>query len=313
MSLTSEIKDPKSPVRDFFSRYENKIGVKECLSYFQSTKPIRPLSFNILVARPFVVHSLIGTSVDYLIRYSAMGNKLIFNETVAHQGWSLGSVGSMNDFWDDLFLDERVTDLYEIGKMYMDGREAPNIEAVHSAIALSLLEKVYRSHSLPNLFMNSPEDKDTQILLNEYIEQMGGTALLEDISACMKTFISALKDPNGELFDGRIVVFNRGLGNSGLVGGADFDCVIEYNKTLILTEIKSMVKPLVIEHIRQVIGYALLYDKEKDPFQFSDVGFYHSRSGSFRFLPMDSILEKCFHDLASVDHARKEFVKKLGN
>ncbi len=311
MSLTSEIKDSKSPVRRFFSNFENKKGMKECLSFFQSTKPIRQLSFNILVARPFVVHSLIGTSVDYLIRYSAMGNKLIFKETVAHQGWCLGSCGSMNNFWDDSSLDERVTDLYEIGKMYMDGREATDDECVYSAVALSIVEKVYRAGSLPNLFMASPEDKNTQSLLKEYIEQMGGPALLEDISTCVKTFISALKDPASELFDGRIVVFNKAMGNSGLVGGADFDCVIEHNKTLILTEIKSMIKPLAIEHIRQIICYALLYDGEKDPFQFSDVGFYHSRSGSFRFLPMEFILEKCFHGLVSVDHARKEFLKEI--
>lgn len=292
MSLTSEIKDPKSPVRDFFSRYENKNGMKECLRFFQSTKPICPLSFNILGTKPFIVHSLIGTSVDYLIRYSAMGNKLIFNETVAHQGWSLGSCGSMNDFWDDSSLDERVTDLYEIGKMYMDGREASDDECIYSAIALSIVEKVYRAGSLPNLFMTSREDKDTQSLLKEYIKQMGDKALVKDIFACVKTFISAVKDPDGELFNGRIVVFNRALGNSGLVGGADFDCVIEYNKALILTEIKSMIKPLAIEHIRQIIGYALLYDEKKDPFQFSNVGFYHSRSGSFRFLSLDFILEK---------------------
>lgn len=286
--------------------------MKECLSFFQSIKPIRPLSFNIVVARPFVVHSLIGTSVDYLIRYSAMGNKLIFTETVAHLGWGMGACGSMNDLWNETFLDKLINDLYEIGKMYLDGREASNIEVVHSAIALSILEKVYRGGSLPIFFMNSPADKDTQTLLNEYIEQMGGSALLEDISTCVKTFTSTIKEPESELYNGRIVVFNRTLGNSGLVGGADFDCIIQHNDTLILTEIKTMIKPLKIEHIRQIIGYALLYDDKQDDFQFSDIGFYHARSGSFRFLPTDLILEKCFQGLDSVDHARKEFLKEIG-
>ncbi len=45
-----------------------------------------------------------------------------------------------------------------------------------------------------------------------------------------------------------------------------------------------MVKPLGIEHVRQLIGYALLYDEEKDLFKFTDIGFYHSRSGSCMYL-----------------------------
>ena len=60
MSLTSEIKDSKSHVRRFFSNFENIKGMKDCLSFFQSTKPIRPLSFNILGNKPSIVHSLIG-------------------------------------------------------------------------------------------------------------------------------------------------------------------------------------------------------------------------------------------------------------
>ena len=208
-------------------------------------------------------------------------------------------------------MDERVNDLYEIGKMYLDGREGTNIDAVRSAIALSLLEKIYRSGSLPNLFINSSAKVNTQKVLENYIELMGGEALLEDISECIKKFIKGTKDPDSEIYGGRITVYNGTFYNSGLVNGADFDCVFQYDNTLILTEIKTMIKPLGIEHIRQVIGYSLLYDEKKDNFVFSAIGFYHSRSGSFRFLPINIILEKCFHKLESIQEARKEFVRSI--
>ena len=191
MSLTSEIKNSKSQVRQFFSRFEDKVGIKECCSIFQSTKTIRPLSFNHLEPYSFVVHSLIGTTVDYLIRYSAMGNKLIFEDTIAHT--ALTTFYSEEDLYD-LALMESLKDLYQIGKQYLDGRPATDPEAIYSATALSVLEKKYRGGTLPKLFMRSIGEKTTRSLLDEYVEWMGGRSYIEDIYESIKTFVNNIKD-----------------------------------------------------------------------------------------------------------------------
>jgi hypothetical protein len=82
---------------------------------------------------------------------------------------------------------------------------------------------------------------------------------------------------------------------------------------MILTEIKTKIKPLTIQDLRQILCYALLYDERKDSFKFTDIGFYHSRSGSFRCLAIDSAIEMAFVGFKSVDSARKAFVAALKN
>lgn len=148
-------------------------------------------------------------------------------------------------------------------------------------------------------------------MFDEYFEILGGELYAQDVSELVRMFETATKSRESELFDARFAVFNRALGNSGLVGGADFDCVIEYDNRLILTDIKTTIRPLTLAQLRQIVGYALLYDEKKDGFKFTDIGIYYSRSGSFRFLPIDSVIEKSLSGFKSVDHARKAFIREV--
>lgn len=321
MSLTSQIKDKNSPVRQFFTKHENKEGVKECLALLQSTKPTRLPPFT---PASFVVYSFIGTTTDYLIRYTANGNSLIFENTIAHQ--ALESSEFLGAFTGQDFT-HYLENLYKIGKHYLDGRNATDHQAIHSATALAVMDNVFRSGRLPRLFTEPvPKDKKEQIkkaagkglkekttrfLFDEYYESLGGELYAQDVSELIKTFVAVTKNQESELFNARFVVFNQALGNSGLVGGADFDCVIEHNSRLILTDIKTTIKPLTIEHLRQIIGYALLYNEKKDDFEFTDIGIYYSRSGSFRFLPIGDVIEKALCGFKSVSQARKAFISEV--
>jgi len=321
MSLTSQIRDKNSPVRQFFTEFEDKKGAKECLSLLQSTKPIRQLLFT--PASP-VVYSFIGTATDYLIRYTANGNNLTFENTIAHQ--ALESAERLHAFTGQDFTQYLET-LYKIGKQYLDGRDATDIKAVYSATALAVMDNVFRSGRLPRLFSEPIpkgkkeqikksegkgfKEKTVQFLFDEYYETLGGELYAQDVSELIKMFVASIKNRESELFNAQFVVFNQALENSGLVGGADFDCVIEYNRRLILTDIKTTIKPLTIGHLRQIIGYALLYNEEKDKFKFSDIGIYYSRSGSFHFLPIDSVVEKSLSGFKSVSQAREAFISEV--
>lgn len=383
MSLTSQIKDKNSPVRQFFTKFENEEGRKECLAQLQSTKPIRQPPFTPASA---VVYAFAGTTADYLIRYAASGNSLSFENTIAHQALKYAKAGLITD-------SKHLADLYDIGKQYLDGRDASDPKAVYSATALAMLDNVLRSGvagRLPELFdylnhkyrqnqiaqlglrdlinktvsphirrkqklrwidpevkarlwldkgqmeklgLEIPEgektrflvdvdqvkkslwdkikDRPTRFLFDAYLETLDGELYTQDVSELIKTFVGAIKSRDSELFNAQLIVSNQALGNSWLVGGADFDCVIEYNNRLILTDIKTTTKRLATEHFRQILGYALLYDEKEDDFKFTDIGIYHSRSGSFRFLSMDSVIEKSLPGFKSVSLARKEFISEL--
>jgi hypothetical protein len=384
MSLTSQIRDKNSAVRRFFTKFENKEGVKECLALLQSTQPIRLPSFT---PASFVVYSFIGTTTDYLIRYTANGNRLIFENTIAHKALESGGVfhsaftgQNVTQHLEELHktvaerlamvtlllrehyvkmpeldsdehgawayesmkllqrqdgikretgqdVTQHLQILYKIRKNYLDGRDATDHKAVYSATALAVMDNVFRSGYLPKLFYEPiPKDKKEQIkkstgkglkekttrfLFDEYYETLGGALYAQDISDLIRTFVTVNQSRESEFFDARFAVFNQALGNSGLVGGADFDCVIEYDDRLILTDIKTTIKPLTIEQLRQIIGYALLYDEKKDDFKFTDIGIYYSRSGSFRFLPIDSVVEKSLSGFKSVSQARKAFISEV--
>ncbi|MCD6273716.1 MAG: hypothetical protein J7K30_12960 [Deltaproteobacteria bacterium] len=124
------------------------------------------------------------------------------------------------------------------------------------------------------------KEKTTKFLFDEYYKTLGGELYAQDISNLITIFNNATNTPESEFFNAKFTVFNQALGNSYLVGGADFDCVVSYDNRQILTDIKTIIKPLKIDHLRQILGYALLYDKTNDKFQFTDIGIYFSRSGN---------------------------------
>jgi len=325
MSLTSQIKDQNSPVRRFFKMFENRNGVKECLALLQSTRPIIPPTFT----PSWVVYSFIGITTDYLIRYTANGNSLVFENTIAHKALTSivltpGSRGNNIIVYSGELPNtshpaaQHLDNLYKIGAQYLDGRTATDHKAIFSATALAVLDRVFRSHYLPKLFYqeisNSRiEEETTRLQLEEYYKSLGGELYSQDISDLIRMFIAVNRSAGSEFFGARFVVFNQELENSMLVDGADFDCVIEYEDRMILTDIKTTIKPLKIEQLRQIIGYALLYDPKKDNFKFTDIGIYYSRSGSFRFLPIDCIVEKILPSFKSVSQARKKFIEVLEN
>ncbi|SEA12889.1 hypothetical protein SAMN05660964_00982 [Thiothrix caldifontis] len=121
-------------------------------------------------------------------------------------------------------------------------------------------------------------------------------------------FLRYRDDVNGDFFGAELTVGNTVLRNSRLVGGADFDCIFKCKGKLILTDVKTTIKPLKLEYLRQIIGYALLYNEDLDSFKFTDIGIYHSRSGSFRYLSLDGVVKKALPSLNSIVQARQEFI-----
>lgn len=266
-----------------------------------------------------------GTTADYLIRYTAFGNNLIFSDTIAEKSLRAAEWRFLTTEADDMV--PYLENLYKIAKRYLDGRNATDHKAIYSAVALAVMDHFYRSGYLPRLFYEpirrskkiriqrapgrSLIEKTTRCLFDEYFELLGGELLAADLSEIVQTFVAASTYPNGELFKARLAVSNQALQNAVLVGGADFDCVIKHKQRFVLTEIKSLLKPLAVDHLRQLIGYTLLFDPKLDDFSFSNVGVYHSRSGSFRIVRVDDLIRTVLPSFKSVQHARATFTAEM--
>lgn len=322
MSLTQQLKDRKSPVRQFFDQYENEEGVRNCLKLLLNNN--RPnfssnLIFDKSIKHPVFIWSFIGTASDYLIRYTANNKKINFKKTIAYNGRNLSY-----QHYDDHSVIADV--LWDIGQFGLKGSSPSSPEAVVSAVALSILDGVYRSGCLPKMLTSGiskkesnrikkirygkdRDEKEVFYLFFKYLDYMGGDSLIGEVATIVRIFDTAIRDPSSDIYDIEFKVHNKALSNSRLVGGADIDCVIQKGEKFILTDIKSIKNDLKLEHIRQLVGYLLLYTKSYDRFIFTDAGIYYSRSGCFRYMPVDLLIAYIFPKLKTVNSARKVFKK----
>jgi hypothetical protein len=320
MSLTNQLKHKDSPVRQFFSKYEDKEGVKECLELLQSTKESQLPDFS----PSFVTYNFIGVVSDYLIRYTANGNSLIFEETIAFKALENFDSSTKSEHKK---IHTVLKALFKIGMCHLDGREATEHSTIYSATALAVIDGFYRSSKFPKIFSEpicleeieavkkqvgkSRREKEVAFLYGKFFLSLGGDLYANDISKILGKFIAETSNPSGDLFCAKFPIFNQEFCNSFLVGGADFDCIFEINNVFILTDIKTTIAPLSISGLRQILGYALIFNPKIDPFKFSCAGIYYSRSGSFKFLPVEFLIKKILPKLKNAKSARKTFSKEL--
>lgn len=314
MSLTSQLKNPDSAVCQFFSLYENKDGIDECLAMLRSSSPFLTED----LPHPFFVPAIVGTASDYLIRYIANGNKINFHKTIAAEAVLIGRITHS----------PYMQVLYDLGQCGLNGQAATTPHAVVSSLALTLLDNFYRSGRLPQSFSAklSTEDRKNirKILYGEdylekkvffqffkFLEQIGGDILIRDISTIANLFENGLENSQSEIYGIRFSVYNRTLRYSHLVGGADFDCVIRHKDAHVLSEIKSIKRNINADHLRQLLGYNLLYSRSHDRFTLTHLGVYYSRACSFRYLPIEFLTAKCLPTFNSTNAARSAFKKHL--
>lgn len=324
MSLTGQLKQKNSPVRQFFEKHEDKSGMRWCLAlHLQSAKPILPFSYEPELK---TTYSFMGTATDYLLRYTIQGNKLCFEDSFAYK--PIKSRSTLIDWEAERIIrPDFFQALFNIGKFYLDGRDAVDEQSVYSALALAVLEHYYRSGCLPKILL-SPTSKEEEAWINGldgknldhktawyffdvFYQSLGGCLFAKETAKLVMLFANTLSDRNSNLYKASLWGGGQSLVNSKLVGGADIDCIIECDGRYVLTDIKTSLEPLSITNLQQLLGYSLLYDPDKDDFEFSDIGFYHSRSASFRFLPLEQVVKECLPSFASIKHAREVFVSEI--
>ncbi|VVC84693.1 hypothetical protein [Sideroxydans sp. CL21] len=271
-------------------------------------------------------YSFGGTATDYLLRYTITNNSIRLEDSFAYQTVRANHTMIL---WES----ERIlkpaffSALFDIGKFYLDGRDAANEKSVYSATALAVLEHLYRSEHLPKALSSSIseellawiktidgeslEHKLAWYTFDAFYQSLGGKSYADDIASLIGLFSKSWHDPSSEIYKARINNVNQSFFNSRLVNGADFDCIIECNGRSVLTDIKTSVKPLTIQHLRQLLSYALLLDPDVDGYDVTDIGFYHSRSASFRFSPIEKAIKDCFRGFTTVAHARKTFLSHI--
>ncbi len=324
MSLTSHLNDVKSPIGQFIKqRFAQTIRLTKAPNQqLKSTDTIRPAQ-----ADRSYPYGLIGTAIDYRIRYAF--DITPYQQLVAWAGAKLLTVkpfDSENDIPVDLadldslgsvqlpstvfttgiaqgpypisliwafFHDLEAT----VNKLQPKGRllELENERTLNCyCIILSLFEQVYRS----NAYIQGPLMQPT---MKHTVEELFAIPQDSWVNDLVEIFTQFYNRQNSLLL--KPFILNPTFVGSGFVGGADADLIVDG----CLIDIKTSTFPQIkAEYLYQVAGYLLLdFD---DMLHIDSLGIYMARQGElFRWTVLDFLRELTGDTAISLPPLRQEF------
>ena len=322
MSLTSHLKDSRSPIYQFMRKRfpQTRPVVRECNKGLVDAETMRPAKS--------VPYSTIGTALDYRIRYyfaETPLDKLIAWQSMMHfvlgnfiEGSSPPGMisqqelqGQRSGVSEDIY--ERMCDLDEPGfrnslndasqQLQPIGRrlerEQEELLARH-CIVLALFEEVFRAGLHPRSPLIFPSPKTTVAELLATAEDHW----LDDLCALSWAFY----DEHSELFS-QSTALNPTFDGSRDVGGADADLIVDG----CLIDIKTTINPkLSAKWLYQLLGYVLL--DYNDRHEIEKVGIYFARQQKLIQWSLESLLrDLAISEVPPLNELRRQFCNEIQN
>jgi hypothetical protein len=330
VSLTSHLKDPRSPIAQFIQQqFSRSISITKTVNpQLRSCNTIKPATTN---TWPY---DKIGTALDYRIRYSfaITPNKQLVawhgarrfitkpwdNENDIPFDWDEVPVGEsipmpmangqlaavaqgpyplkfITSFFDS--LDTTLRTIQPIGRRLQQDEERV---LARYCFVLALFEEVYRTGRSGDSVLMVPSPRQS---LDELLA-ISEDAWIDDLCALSTVFYDnyhhLLTQPH---------VLNPTFSGSLDVGGADADLVVDGCLIDIKTSITPQIKP---RYLYQLAGYLLLdYD---DKLKIDSVGIYMARQGILFTWPVVEFLHLLTgNETVSLSQLRQEFQAMVKN
>lgn len=314
MALTHELKDPESPVAQFFAeRFSNfKPIFEEWRAILAGVHSIKP--------EVRVPYGTIGTAIDYRIRYyfgitpweltiAYLGAyHLVGQRTVVLKSGERAVMSNFNPIegpstnqtrWEariDEFASELASTLTNLAPARRKLARPDEELLCRYCYVLALMDELFRA---------GPMIQSPLLELSETDSAEGLLALPSKVSIADLCEMSSLfYDTQKELLE-RPCVLNPVFAGSAEIGGADADLIVDR----CLLEIKALTDPIKSSHRRQLIyqllGYALLdYDNE---FGIEEVGIYFARQGAMLRWDALRLMSSLAEETISWPALRKKF------
>jgi hypothetical protein len=277
MSLTTELKDPNSPISTWMKENMRAPSVQAIVN-----------NFNMQLAQKSPIWidgvdpALVGTAFDYMFRWTVQ--RLDAYSLMAMQGAYLA--------------DRHLADLYEVsaaeptvGEIVQLGNDRPEMRA-RCSIALAWFEGIFRGgrniekvkpcYELHNIehFLDRVPDKESQDVqkLSETIKPIWSDRLVFRYVP-NPTFLGSLD-----------------------VGGADADWIL--GETLYDCKTSRKRQPFDIQHFLQIVGYVLL-DYENQ-YNIQNVGRYFARQQMILEMPINRI----FRDVTKSRESLRQYLSE---
>ena len=271
MSLTSHVKNPKSPIRHFLcDEFPNtRTFLASARKQVRQAKTIRPDTD--------VPWDIVGMALDYRIRYYFAVTP--YKDLVAYKGAS--------------FLSIFQTDILSFELLESDGDTA-RLKNEYLEFFQSLDELMELTPPVATKLGKSEEDAlNRHCVVLALMEEVRRTARLNGILATNQFndakslidiaephWVDDLRELSYYFYDNfnhlfsLSFVLNPGFDGSKDIGGADADMIVDGTLIDIKTIIKQEINP---DWLRQILGYTLLDYSNR--YQINGIGLYMSRQG----------------------------------
>lgn len=279
MSLSSHIRDPESPVRQFMERHfpATRAVTGPANRALRGAETIRP-------SGEVIPWSTLGMALDYRCRYffgTTPSRRLVAWQGAARVSAEPLPIALRDNAWVEIGAPEDAPSLPgsaieaffadlddALARLEPSGRELSQEDERllnRYCFVLALFETAYRS---PLLRRDSPlfshGDPTPADLLG-----LADPSWIDDLCALARRFARELgREPVEK------AVLNPVFEGSGDVGGADADLILDH----LLVDLKSTVTPRIEKRgLHQMLGYVLL--DYNDAFGIRSAGFYLARQG----------------------------------
>ena len=318
MSLTSELRDPRSPVTRFLDEQFPPERIKPLSkSWYEIVKPAA-------VVRPDMENppwGTIGTAFDYRVRYfwaetpinglvAASGMRILDTQRRHTQARDAVPDGFLELIYPDPppaakhvepllseFADGLARTLGQIAPVGRRLDQESEAQLCQYCYVLALFEQIFRAGPGINSPLNTLKKGAT---LTDLLA-LGSAPAIDDLCVLTRLF----SDNQGELIE-RKAVLNPMFAGSFAIGGADADLIIEN----CLIDLKTTTRPDFDRKglLYQPLGYVLL--DYVDEYRIDEVGVYLARRGLLIRWQLGPLLET-ITDGASLSELRTGFKKAV--
>lgn len=330
MSVTSQLRNKAGPLWMFFEENESTDGIKSITTILKATSipdpPPYKGSFPYSItgtAFSYVAHILLPTARIHAIQ-PFIGT--ILEKTRYKQEFKIDrsiAFKSADDkfypYWD---YKELIDEFLSMATDMISNKKDINSVAKGSII-LAILEISVRGGSLPeSLTYLYEEHDDVKKCIDIYLEKgIQYQQLVDDTVKIARIFLNAIKSSDNDLKNAKFCYFGKALHHSVSVGGADIDVALLRNGKISIIDFKTILKPVDNTVTRQILSYALLWNKHWDggDVGLSNIGVYYSRAGELREIPVADAIKLAFPSLSTLSEARKrlgvsfsEYAERIG-
>lgn len=316
MSVTSQLRNKNGPLWHFFKSHENIDGVKSITSLLRATSTASRPPYN-----GSYKYSITGTAFPYVAHILLPKNKLLSSSISGKKVYREFNIESsvafhLADHRNIIYFQYKdlIDKLLSLATNLLSSKNDITLIA-KGAIIFAILEITVRGNALPKKLTDLYQKyDDTSMCIHQYLyQEIECKSLIDDIVELTKSFLKANKPSCNTFNNAKYFRFDKKLWHSRAVGGADIDVALVRGKRISIIDYKTILKPIDNNVTRQILSYALLWDKswDGDNINLSSIGIYYTRTAELKEITVTNAMKTAFPKTITLKKTRDQLISSF--